>query len=531
MPLPFKFDFKKPDYREVFQWRYERKVWLDANPEKLAPLKNYYRENIPQFIVDWGCTFDARKIAEGVPATLPFILFPRQEEMVHWLIDRWKAKENGISEKSRDTGVSWIACATSAAISVLYDDAHIGFGSRTRDDVDTSGDPKSLFFKIRFFLELLPEQFRGGYIEDKNATRMLINIPKTRSKIFGGAGRNMGRGGRATLFFLDEAAHVDEEMAVESALAGTTPCRIDISTPRGRGNVFAEKRFSGKVPVFTFHWRDDPRKDIEWYKKECDRLVDPVIIAQELDLDYNASVEGVVIPAAHVQSAIDAHKKLKITPRGASIAALDVADGGKDINVVGSRTGILVNCMSDWTGVNSDLYETVVKSFEFCDATGSEYCIYDADGLGAGVRGDTRVVNEVRLSHRRREIDFVAFKGSSGVKSPSSDNIIPGRKNAEYFENFKSQSWWELRIRFLKTHRWVTDGIPCDPEEIISLDGTMPGLSNLIVELSQPVFTFSRTSCKLLVDKAPKGTKSPNYADMLMMLFSDTGQILDWSNV
>ncbi len=38
---------------------------------------------------------------------------------------------------------------------------------------------------------------------------------------------------------------------------------------------------SGKVPVFVFDWRDDPRKDQAWYDKQRINL-DPVVLAQEV---------------------------------------------------------------------------------------------------------------------------------------------------------------------------------------------------------------------------------------------------------
>ncbi|EFT5357657.1 hypothetical protein H2382_004303 [Salmonella enterica] len=61
----------------------------------------------------------------------------------------------------------------------------------------------------------------------------------------------------------------------------------------GMNNPFAQKRHSGKIPVFTFHWRSDPRKDDEWYRKECEKIDNPIIVAQELDLNYQASAEGI----------------------------------------------------------------------------------------------------------------------------------------------------------------------------------------------------------------------------------------------
>jgi hypothetical protein len=34
-----------------------------------------------------------------------------------------------------------------------------------------------------------------------------------------------------------------------------------LSSVNCTANAFAKKRFGGKIKVFSFHWRDDPRKD------------------------------------------------------------------------------------------------------------------------------------------------------------------------------------------------------------------------------------------------------------------------------
>jgi hypothetical protein len=44
--------------------------------------------------------------------------------------------------------------------------------------------------------------------------------------------------------------------------------------------------------VFTFHWRSDPRKDDEWYRNECEKIDNPIIVAQELDLNYQRIHRG-----------------------------------------------------------------------------------------------------------------------------------------------------------------------------------------------------------------------------------------------
>ena len=81
-------------------------------------------------------------------------------------------------------------------------------------------------------------------------------------------------------------------------------------------NPFAAKVHGGRIKTFRFHWRDDPRKDENWYAKQVAEL-DPVTVAQEIDIDYSASVEGILIPSTWVQAAVDAHLKLRIEPTGA----------------------------------------------------------------------------------------------------------------------------------------------------------------------------------------------------------------------
>ena len=182
---------------------------------------------------------------------------------------------------------------------LFYYGVVIGFGSRKEEYVDKIGEPRSLFYKGRLFMRCLPPEFRGGWNEKKHAPHMRILFPDTGSHIGGEAGANIGRGDRTSIYFVDEAAHLEHPEAIEASLSSTTNCRQDISSVNGLDNPFAFKRHSGKIKVFTFHWRDDPRKDKAWHDKKAAEL-DPVTLAQEIDIDYAASVENVVIPWACV---------------------------------------------------------------------------------------------------------------------------------------------------------------------------------------------------------------------------------------
>src|SRR6188474_3161707 len=153
MPLPFPFDFKKPDYVQVFEWRLERLRRIRAAPpEHLRALKIYYRDNPGQFITDWGTTYDPRNVEIGQPALVPFILFPRQEEWVEWVMERWKKREPGVNDKSRDFGMSWLSMGLSSSICLHNEGVAIGCGSRKEIYVDSKDNPKSLFHKARQFI-------------------------------------------------------------------------------------------------------------------------------------------------------------------------------------------------------------------------------------------------------------------------------------------------------------------------------------------------------------------------------------------
>lgn len=507
------FDFRAPDYVGVFQQRLEVLARIRAKPECLPALKTYYRANPGQFVTDWGLTTDPKNVERNLPATVPFILFPRQREWVDAVVEQWRAGEPLLTEKTRQMGFSWLSMATACTLCLFNPGMSIGFGSRKEEYVDRIGDPKSLFQKGRSFMSGLPVEFQGGWTLGANAPHMRLTFPETGASLTGEAGDNIGRGNTTSIYFVDEAAFLERPHLVEASLSQTTNCRVDISTPNGMANPFAQKRHSGKVRVFTFHWRDDPRKDDAWYAKQVSEL-DAVTVAQELDINYSASVEGVLIPSKWVQAAVGAHQKLGITPSGIRFGALDVADEGKDTNAFCGAYGVMVDVLEEWSGKGSDIFGTAQRAALLCDQHGYALLRYDADGLGAGIRGDARAINE----SRRQALAVEAFRGSAGVVNPDGQDV-KGRKNADFFANCKAQSWWALRTRFEATYRAVEEGATVPPDSIISLSAALPHLSRLCSELSQPTYTVNAVG-KIVVDKTPEGAKSPNLADAVMIRFA-----------
>jgi phage terminase large subunit len=109
-------------------------------------------------------------------------------------------------------------------------------------------------------------------------------------------------------------------------------------------------------------WSDHPDKTLAWYKERESKSIDDGLLhvfRQEVDRNYSASVEGVVIPAEWVKSAIDAHVVLKFEEHDNDdvYAGLDVADGGGDRNALALRKGVVLRAIDQWgerdTGVTT----------------------------------------------------------------------------------------------------------------------------------------------------------------------------------
>lgn len=541
------FNWDHPDYLAIYQKRIERLRKL-RDPERGADYVNacrvYYHDHPIDFIEDWGCTVDPRNAGTSKPMLMPFVLFPKQREFLQFIWDKWKGNESGILVKSRDCGASWLSMAWSVTMCLFHRGFTVGFGSATEDKVDSAGDPSSLFWKGRLFTRYLPREFRGNW-DDRNklhSSHMKLLFPHMESMVGGDAGDRIGRGGRTSVFFVDEYAHIQRPAIVDASLSATTNCRIEMSSVNGLANTFAERARSGKIARFDFSYLDDPRKtDLAtrevkpWFRKFLNEL-DPTVKAQEYDCDFAASAEGVVIPQPWVQAAINAHVKLNIDVTGAKIAAYDVADRGKDKNCWGYRHGILLKHIVSWHGSETkDIGKSVERAFRLADQYDVDEWKYDGDGMGAGVRSDVNRITEDREAQPQRYKRTAAvhmFRGSGAVLNPEMICEGTDRTNEDFFENFKAQSWWSLRRKFNITWRAVNGDLKpgeYSTDDIISIAPDLLELNTVLAELSQPVWVWSKKG-KMLIDKTPDGVMSPNHADTVMMMFSEGGGSWEFSD-
>jgi phage terminase large subunit len=138
------------------------------------------------------------------------------------------------------------------------------------------------------------------------------------------------------------------------------------------------------------------------------------------------------------------------------------------------------------------------------------------------------MINTNRIANGRPTINFEPFRGSGAVVDPTADPFkasnetkdgLRGRTNEDLFANAKAQAWWSLRRRFQLTYRAVVEGLPYDKDDIISIASSVNDIRSLIIELSQPTYSQNAVG-KIVVDKMPDGTRSPNKADAVMIAFA-----------
>lgn len=342
----FEIDWANPDYEAVYASRTNAIERMRANPKSIEKLKEYYSNNWAAFITDWMITYDPRKAKVKYA---PFILFPKQAEYVDWLQELYTEGKRGLAEKSRDVGFTWLSVAVGVCIWLFFPHAVVGFGSRKKELVDNGdSDPDSIFWKIRVIIDNLPVDFLPP---NHKVGRKSMVVPNSGngSVIKGEIGDEIGRGGRAGIYFVDEFAHLEHPEMAESALSANTDCRVYISTVNGAGNLFYRLRnFLPPAQIFIFDWKDDPRKRLNphlepdeepWYKKQKADLL-PTTLASQVDRNYHSSAANTFMDGEMITEAVK--RKLAEIDQPDSVPwriGIDAAGQGNDEIILWARKG------------------------------------------------------------------------------------------------------------------------------------------------------------------------------------------------
>src|SRR2546423_1882749 len=118
--------------------------WRDSTERRLAYLsaiqttnqaaleRERCRRDPVHWINTWVWTYDPR-----APLTrMPFDLFPRQAELIRWLQERETTKTDGLIEKSREVGATWLCAAYQLHGWIFREGFAGGFGSNKLEKVD-----------------------------------------------------------------------------------------------------------------------------------------------------------------------------------------------------------------------------------------------------------------------------------------------------------------------------------------------------------------------------------------------------------
>jgi phage terminase large subunit len=436
----------------VLRERARRLAWMRQDPQRIAWLKKYYADpkHTADFIADWCCTVDPRNIERGLPAMVPFTLFPRQRELVDWIIARWKGSEGGIVVKPRDCGASWTILALACTLCLFNRDLVVGFGSRKEEYVDKLGAPKALFSKARTLMSNLPAEFVGEWSTAKHAPLMRIMFPDTGSALTGESGDKIGRGDRTSLYFIDESAHLEHPELVDQAFAGAvTNCRIDVSTPNGMsgtGAPFYLKSINPDIKKFEISWRDDLRKDDAWLEKQKRELA-RYIVLQEIMCDFTANVSGGIFDSLKLDACVGLAEALEAAGytgvrNGSGYGGFDVADTGRDMCSFAARRGNVLEHVEEWSGIGSTIVESTHNACRIAEEHSIYRWSYDATGVGAAVNGIVSTRNKTRV--KKHAVD--KWSAGGAVKHP--ERNVPGagdRKNKDHFYNLVAQTGLQAR--------------------------------------------------------------------------------------
>lgn len=537
-----------PDYTAEFGRRQQRLLNLRKNPALAVGAKEYYRTRCIEWIEHWGVTVDPRNA--GVPGkltTMPFIMFPKQRELCEFVLACLTAEADGLDEKCRDMGATWCCVGISDWLWRFWPGASVGWGSRKLEYVDRKGDMDSIFEKLRAFGLNIPREFQpAGWNPATQSTEMKIINPENGASITGEVGDNIGRGGRKRIYFKDESAHYVHPELVEASLGDNTRCQIDISSVNGLGNVFHRKRESGTewrtgqpaIPgvtnVFVMDWRDHPAKDQRWYNQRRAKAIKDGLLhkfEQEVNRNYAASVQGVIINPEHLKACVDAHLNPALAHAGWEDGpwhgALDVADSLEgsvgDRNAGSFRKGVVLRELYEWGEL--DVGKTTRRAVAMCMSKGPMQFDYDCIGMGSTVKAErNRLEDEGLMPKGVRFVPWDAGASPLGSELPPTDRrarVVADDKDSplvkDFYMNLKAQGWWELGLRSWRTFQCVEAGQMLYPvDQLMSIPKGLDLRLQLEKELCQPTRGLSG-SMKMLVNKAPDGTKSPNLGDTVMM--------------
>jgi phage terminase large subunit len=245
----------------------------------------------------------------------------------------------------------------------------------------------------------------------------------------------------------------------------------------------------------------------------------------------NDNVEGSIIRMEWVEAAIDAHKierfQKVFEPKGARIASFDVADEGSDAKAFALRHGSIIKSVKQNKEPNVDIAKGCEWALLEADACNANVFVYDADGMGAGLK------HQIDTHFSGCSVETLRFKGSLSGSGQDRANeeyqattveVDNPLTYSDVFLNNRAQYYHELATRLHNTYKCVVEGAYIDPAEMIAIDSDSideADLRQLKAELCKIPKRPNNNGLIQIMSKQDmmrlKNVKSPNMADAVMM--------------
>lgn len=233
-----------------------------------------------------------------------------------------------------------------------------------------------------------------------------------------------------------------------------------------------------------------------------------------------------IIKPAWVEAAIDAHLHIKDFPMGGGkIGGMDVSGGvegdviapkSNDPNALAWRYGSVLSGLDEWQDENPN--KAAAYAHPIVMREGLDTLHIDDIGVGASVPGEFK-----RLEADAKPARKTAYVGWTASESPTDAEreYQPGKTHGDMFANLKAQGWGLLGDRFRNTWQ-ARNGLPYDPDNLISIPSGLPLRSKLQGELSQPRRESVNGRMKVESKKNLKarGVPSHNLADAVVMAYA-----------
>lgn len=257
--------------------RFRRRIIerCSADPNAQRVVREMCRQDIIFYINTFVWQYNPKE--RGVFAKAPFICYPFQVDMMlrgpespdgPGILWCWENRLDCFVEKSREMGATWFFLMFEDAIARFVEYSKLLNVSRSAEAVDKKDDSDSLFWKLRFINDNLPEWLRGR-MGDKT---MLLTYKDSHSSIAGSATtEKAGVGGRAGAIFFDEFSQVAMAREMYERTSDTSDVRFFNGTHLGTDTFFYELSQSPFIKKLKVHWTLHPKKNRGLYRYELAR--------------------------------------------------------------------------------------------------------------------------------------------------------------------------------------------------------------------------------------------------------------------